>query len=98
MENQIDDKLKQRRAETVMELQYDIMQENNNALIGKELTVLVEGYDRYATSYFGRSYMDAPDIDTKIFFTSAKPVRAGSFIKVRVEDVIDYDLIGVVVE
>lgn len=98
MENQIDDKLKQHRAEIVMELQYDIMQENNNALIGKELTVLVEGYDRYATSYFGRSYMDAPDIDTKIFFTSAAPLRAGSFIKVKVEDVIDYDLIGVVVE
>lgn len=98
MENQIDGKLKQRRAETVMEIQYDIMQQHNSDMIGRTLTVLVEGYDRYSSSYYGRSYMDAPDIDTKLFFTSPKPLRAGSFVQVKVEDVIDYDLLGIVVE
>ena len=98
MENQIDEKRKQRRAEIVMELQYDVMQKHNNRMLGKTFTVLVEGYDKYASSYFGRSYMDAPDIDTKLFFTSPKPLRAGTFVKVRVEDVIDYDLLGVLEE
>ena len=82
--------------DALMDLQYSIVQQQNQAMLGKTLEVLVEGYDRYASSYYGRSYMDAPDIDTKIFFTSPSPVKAGSFVTVRVEDVIDYDLLGVI--
>ncbi len=96
MEDQIDDEVKQRRVDALMDLQYSIVQQQNEAMLGKTLEVLVEGYDRYASSYYGRSYMDAPDIDTKIFFTSPSPVKAGSFVTVRVEDVIDYDLLGVI--
>ena len=96
MGDQIDDEVKQRRVDALMDLQYSIVQQQNEAMLGKTLEVLVEGYDRYASSYYGRSYMDAPDIDTKIFFTSPSPVKAGSFVTVRVEDVIDYDLLGVI--
>ena len=96
MEDQIDDEVKQRRVDALLDLQYSIVQQQNEAMLGKTLEVLVEGYDRYASSYYGRSYMDAPDIDTKIFFTSPSPVKAGSFVTVRVEDVIDYDLLGVI--
>ena len=98
MDGQIDDKVKQNRVDALMDIQYGIMQQKNEDMLGKTLSVLVEGYDRYASSYFGRSYMDAPDIDTKIFFTSPKPVRAGSFVSVKVQDVIDYDLLGSIVE
>ena len=45
-----------------------------------------------------RSQGDAPDIDGKIFFSSAKPLKMGEFIDVLVEDVLDYDLIGRVVD
>ena len=44
--------------------------------------------------YFGRSYMDAPDIDGKIFFTSEKKLRTGDFCTVKVTDILDYDPIG----
>ena len=98
MEGQIDEKVKQNRVDALMDIQYGIMQLKNEDMLGKTLSVLVEGYDRYASSYFGRSCMDAPDIDTKIFFTSPKPVRAGSFVSVKVQDVIDYDLLGSIVE
>ena len=32
-------------------------------LVGKDIEVLVEGYDRLAECYFGRTYADAPEVD-----------------------------------
>ena len=59
---------------------------------------LVEGFDRYAECFFGRSYADAPEIDGKIFFTSDKKQTVGEFVNVHIDDILDYDLIGVVVD
>lgn len=95
MENQIDEALKQHRAEILMQTQMDIMQEKGEERIGQELEVLVEGFDRYAECWFGRSAMDAPDIDGKVFFTTAdKPPVQGSFVKVAITDCMDCDLFG----
>ena len=93
--DQIDEEEKQRRAEAVMEIQMNIMQEQGERLTGKTLRVLTEGFDRYADCWFGRSYMDAPDVDGKIYFRSAgkKPVP-GHFVKVKITDCIDGDLTG----
>ena len=47
--------------------------------MGQTLEVLVEGFDRYAECWFGRSYRDAPDIDGKVFFTTeGKRPRLGA--------------------
>lgn len=97
-EGQVDEETRRHRADLIMERQYSVMEEQNETLIGKTLEVVVEGYDKYAGSYFGRSYMDAPDIDTKTFFDSKKPLRIGDYIKVRIESTIDYDLFGTVEE
>lgn len=91
---QLDDETKRHRCELVMERQLEVVERFNDSLVGQVLTVAVEGYDRYAGSYFGRSYMDAPDIDTKTFFSSESPLRIGQFIQVKIEDTIDYDLLG----
>ena len=96
-EGQIDEDIKQKRLETVYADQSFIMDEKNEALIGREFEVVCEGFDRYAEMYFGRSYMDAPDIDGKIFFTSEKKLRTGDFCTVKVTDILDYDPIGEVV-
>lgn len=95
MENQIDEALKTRRMEIIMEQQQLIMGEYCEALIGRELEVLVEGYDKYAQCWFGRSYADSPDVDGKVFFTArnTKPT-AGSFVKVKINDFIDCDPVG----
>lgn len=95
---QIDEEEKQRRAEAVMEIQMNIMQEQGERMTGKTLLVLTEGFDRYADCWFGRSYMDSPDVDGKIYFQSAgkKPVP-GRFAKVKIADCIDGDLTGEVV-
>lgn len=91
---QVDDEAKRRRCDVVMEIQMGIAERFNATLLGGTLEVVVEGYDKLADSYFGRSYMDAPDIDTKTFFSSDKPLRIGDYVRVRLESVINYDLMG----
>ena len=98
MKNQIPEEVKQQRADHIMEQQMFINEQNNQAEIGKTKRAVVEGYDKYGAVYFGRTEGDAPDIDGKIFFHSAKPLKMGEFIDVLVEDVLDYDLIGKVVD
>ena len=98
MKDQIPEEIKQQRADHIMEQQMFINEQNNQAEIGKTKRAVVEGYDKYGSVYFGRTEGDAPDIDGKIFFSSAKPLKMGEFIDVLVEDVLDYDLIGRVVD
>lgn len=95
MPDQIDEKEKQHRADIIMEQQMIIVNEQNHTYEGKVLEVITEGFDRYGDCYFGRSAMDAPDIDGKIFFTSPdRRLTAGLFVKVKITSVMDYDLIG----
>ena len=95
MDGQLDDETKQHRAVIIMEQQMIVASENNEKLEGAALEVVVEGYDRYGECYFGRSAMDAPDIDGKIFFMSPeRRLTMGDFVKVNITAVMDYDLIG----
>lgn len=94
MEDQVDDDIKTRRGEVIMQDQYSIMEEKNNEKIGKTYKVVVEEYDGYSDSYTGRTYMDAPEIDGLVKFTSHKDLDIGDFVDVEIFDVEDYDLIG----
>ena len=93
--DQIDEETKNRRAEIIMEQQMEIMQQKGEEMVGKAVTVLTEGFDRYAECYFGRTAADSPDIDGKVFFTAQgnKPYF-GQFVKVRIDDCMDCDLTG----
>lgn len=94
MENQVEDDVKARRGEVIMQDQYSIMEEKNNEKIGKTYKAVVEEYDGYSDSYTGRTYMDAPEIDGLVKFTSHKDLDIGDFVEVEIFDVEDYDLIG----
>lgn len=87
---------KKRRAEIIMDGQYDIMRRKNEALVGRAMTVLVEGFDKYAACWFGRSEADAPDIDGKVFIRSDRPLAPGRFVQVLVDEVLDLDLLATV--
>lgn len=95
MPNQIDEDIKQKRAEIIMEHQQSVMADYCEGLVGKEIEVLVEGYDRLAECYFGRTYADAPEVDGCVFFTCGenKP-KAGDFIKVKINDYTGCDPVG----
>lgn len=96
---QIDEKIKNRRQEIIMEQQHTIMERYCQGLLSRTLDVLVEGFDRYAGCFFGRSAADAPDVDGKVFFTcnESKP-KPGQFVKVRICDYLDCDPIGELVQ
>lgn len=92
--DQIDEDIKKRRCEIIYDTQLRISDEFNQSLLGSELEVVVEGFDRYAECFFGRSSMDAPDIDGKVFFTSDRKLSLGEYVKIKVNDILDYDLLG----
>lgn len=94
MPDQIDEQIKTDRMENIMELQMTVMEEKNSARIGTVCEVLIEGYDDYIKCYFGRSESDAPEIDGKVFFTSPKRLKIGDYVKVKINDLIEYDLLG----
>ena len=94
MPDQIEEEEKERREELVSEAQMLIMQEKGEAMCGKTVEVLTEGFDRYAECYFGRTRADAPDIDGKVFFTAVKKPYFGQLVKVEITDCMDCDLIG----
>ena len=74
------------------------MADKNEEMIGRELLCVVEGYDRWGECFFGRSEADAPDIDGKVFFTSENKLAVGQFVRVKIEDTMDLDLMGVVID
>lgn len=95
--DQVDEEVKQHRAELILQDQYDIVEANNRARIGKTFRAVVEDYDAYTDSYTGRTWMDAPEIDGTVRFTCGYPLNDGDFVDVEIFDVSDYDLIGEVV-
>lgn len=96
--DQIDEETAAHRADIIMEQQMLISAENNEKLLGKEFEAVVEGFDKFGECWFGRTVLDAPDIDGKVFFTSSEPLEIGSYVKIRISDTLDYDLIGEVIE
>ena len=90
----MDERTKNDRKDILMNDQYGIMQEKHEALIGQAFEVLVEGYDEYSDSYFGRTYRDAPEIDSVIRFTAPFDLNEGDFCTVKVFGIDEYDLIG----
>lgn len=94
LSDKIDESEKKKRAEIVMDTQSVIFEQSQRCRVGNTYDVLCEGYDRDLKLYFGRAYFDAPDIDTKIFFTSKHPISEGDFTRVKILDVIDFDLTG----
>jgi len=94
MENQLEDDVKARRGDIIMQDQFSIMEEKNNEKIGKTYKVVAEEYDSYTDSYIGRTYMDAPEIDGLVRFTSNTDIEIGEFVEVKIFDIDEYDLIG----
>ncbi len=84
----------QQRAERLAEIQSRIMDEYNESLLGTTMEILCEGYDPEEEAYYGRSYADSPDIDSKVWFAADRTVKVGEFVQVYLTDVYDGELIG----
>ena len=98
MPDQVDEEIRQHRAEIIMEQQQLISEQKNLRMIGKTVEAVVEGFDQWAECYFGRTAGDAPDIDGKIFFDCDRKLEVGQFVNVHVNESLDYDLMGEVTD
>ncbi|MBQ4071187.1 MAG: 30S ribosomal protein S12 methylthiotransferase RimO [Clostridia bacterium] len=94
LDGAVDEQVKQDRYDILMRDQLTVTEELNEAKIGKTLTVLCDGYDTVAEIHYGRSYADAPDVDGRVYFKAKGRIAPGSFVKVRITEALDYDLVG----
>ena len=92
--DQIDEQVKQDRMDLLMREQMQINEELNREKIGQVIDVLCEDYDPAAEIHFGRSAADAPEIDGKVYFRSTERIAPGTFVRVKVREAEDYDLVG----
>ena len=92
MKNQIDEDVKKRRQEVLMNVQFFITEASNKGRVGNVYKVIVDSFAD--GKYTGRSYMDSPEIDSGIIFTSNKKLNIGDFVDVKITDFDGYDLIG----
>ena len=96
--DQIDEEERAHRADVIMEQQMQISYDYNARQMGTIKEAVVEGFDKWAECYFGRTAADAPDIDGKVFFSSERQLQVGDYVNIRITDMLDYDLLGEVVE
>ena len=94
----VDNEVAQKRAEIVEMLQSGIMDDYNASMIGRELEILIDGFDEEVEQFYGRTYADSPDIDGRVWVASAEPIHEGDFVMVKIDGCIDGDLSGYVME
>lgn len=97
MDNQVEQEVKNRRAEIIMEQQYRIFEAKQESRIGTVMTAMVDGFDDENMLYMGRTYMDAPEIDTNVIISTEGELFAGQLVKIKIIGVDDCDLVGEVI-
>ena len=93
-----DSEVAQQRAQMVEMIQSRIMDDYNEAMMGKTMQILVDGYDEELEQFFGRTYADSPEIDGRVWIASKEPLQEGEFVTVTIDGCIDGELSGYVVE
>lgn len=101
--DQVHHATKKRRLKEIMLTQQEIAFEKERSFVGRELEVIIEGrlseeWTEKGYVYVGRTYMDAPDVDSSIFVESARDLMSGTFVSVRVTEAREYDLIGEIID
>ncbi len=96
MRPQISQRTKLKRQDEIMRLQQGIAFEKAKEQIGRDLRVIIEGYDPENNMYITRSYMDSPDIDSVVYVSAGDYNNrlSGDMIDCHIIDTDGYDLIG----
>ena len=98
MDGQVEEEIKLRRQQEMMELQQEIAFEAAENMKGRELTVMIEGKLAEEDVYVARTYKDAPSVDGYLFVDTDWSLMSGDFVRVRVTGANEYDLIGEIIE
>ena len=98
MDGQVEEEIKLRRQQEMMELQQEFAFEAAENMKGRELTVMIEGKLAEEDVYVARTYKDAPSVDGYLFVDTDWSLMSGDFVRVRVTGANEYDLIGEIIE
>ncbi len=101
-QKQIPAKEKGERLDVIMSRQQVISQEINNKFLGETIDVLIDEEEKWTEphaalgyrAYLGRSQYDAPEVDGSVYVNSSKKLKPGEFVKVKITDTLEYDLVG----
>ena len=97
---QVDEEEKERRLEYLYSVQKEVWEKIAKGLIGHSLAVRIEGKEIIEKDgeeieyYFGRSYLNAPDIDGRVLFTTSREVSIGESGLVKINSYENFDLYG----
>ena len=94
MPDQVHPSTKKSRYNKIMSMQKQIATENQEKMIGKELEVLIETKTFDNKYYVGRSRREVPEIDGIIYVEMIDKALEGKFVKVKITEATEYDLIG----
>ncbi len=94
MPGQVEESVKEARRDELMELQQEIAFEKAEDMVGRVLTVMIEGKVADEDAYVARTYKDAPNVDGYLFVNTTASLMTGDFVKVQVIGSNEYDLIG----
>ena len=97
-ENQVDEDIKNKRRNKIMEIQQKVSNSLLKERIGKEYECLIENVTDDGKYFIGRSYMDVPSEDGVIFIKYNSRYMINDFVNVKVISSLDYDLIGEIKE
>lgn len=94
MPHQVADDIKEERKAEIMELQQKIAYEAAQKMIGRELDAMIEGRITDEDAYVARTYKDSPNVDGYLFINTDRTLMSGDYVKVKITDSYEYDLIG----
>ncbi len=94
LDGQIDEDVKLARQEELYALQEGIMAEKMQERVGGVVDVIYEGIDYDLQMFYGRTQYDAPEIDTKVYFTAYVPLDIGKIYKVKIDEIDSGDYCG----
>ena len=98
MPNQIDEKIKIQRRNRIMEIQQQISKNNLKKYIGQEYIAIIENITDDEEYYIGRTYMDVPEEDGVVFIKYDPSIIIGEYVKIKIINSKEYDLVGLIIK
>lgn len=93
LEDNVPQKVKQKRADEIMKIQKKISLQHNKKLVGRTMKVLIDRKE--GSFYIGRTEYDSPEVDNEVYIKAGKNyLRTGDFAEVKITGAKDYDLEG----
>ena len=92
MEGHLDDEVKKKRRDEIMEIQQQISKEKNEKMIGQVLECKIDS--KADLGYIARSYRDVPEEDGVVWVETSKGHKLGDIILAKVINAEEYDLIA----